>query len=1481
MKRSPTALPGLLGLFLLLIVTVIAWPVGSESAAAAGQTGGRKAGGVGPRLGPYTQQQQQEPRRENESRAAAGGDADDREGAGDPDLGPGGLDRETYIRLRNEYIAMLRGYVPDRPFDPNARGRAIKETELKERALAEAPAASGGIAPAINTSTWTPIGPAPVPNGQTFTRIDPVSGRTIAIAVHPTNPNTVYAGTAAGGVYRSLDGGASWTPIFDGAQSLSVDAIAIAPSQPSTVYVGTGEIIGFFGVGVYRIDNADSANPTLVGPINPVTDQGNGSNFPAFQQTVVSEILVHPTDPATIFVSTANGLGGIVSHNFSLPNARASFGVYRSTNATSALNSIAFTKLTVNTSGGLSKGDTLVTDMVMEPGNPNAVVCWVEGAATAGGGGVYRSANALAAAPTFTQTLITNSDFARGELAINKSGAVTTVLAATEETPSGVCPANQVGRLRKSSDGGQTWPTSLSGGDGFCGGQCGYDIAVEMNQTAASPIMHLGGSADYNPASDCSVINKRSTNGGGTFTKNETGLHPDVHVVAVAPSNQNIVYTGNDGGIWKSTDGGANWTSLNNSTYTATQFISMALHPTDREYMTGGTQDNGTEFRRANGTWTQIAQGDGGYTLIDRNAVDTTNVTVYHTYYNLTNAQILFERVTTTADAEAMNWTTRGAFPNINGVCASNNGISCTDNVLFYAPMALGPGNPNTLYFGTDRLYRSTNRGDNMTVVGSAGAISGTSPIATISVSPQNDNVRVVGLRNGQVWATTTGGSFVNVTPTNAPAAPVGKVFIDPTNSNTAYVTYGGFGVTTGRHIFKTTNLNGAPPTWADSGGGIPDVPVDAFTVDRLSPQNLYAGTDIGVYRSTNGGTSWTPFNGGLPRIPIFDIGFQEQGQTDPNSARVLRIATHGRGIWEIQVGGGGGGTGDCPAQITQSSSQAITAGNSVSCNSNSPNFYHSDNSYWRAFNLASFGVTAQYNVTSVDFGVEAADAAGTGTTQPVTVRLYANSGGAFPSGTRTQIATTTAQVSDQSGTVLNAPLTAAVPAGTTELVMEVFTPDGQAAGNKFFIGTNTSAETGPSYISAPSCDINTPTTMTDLGFPNVHFVMNVNGSCPTSTDCPLTEGFDNVTTLSSAGWAATNNSSPLGTTGWFQGNNTFPSQSGAANSYIAADFNNTTNSNTISDWLMSPAVSLQNGTQLTFYTRTVDDPQFPDRLQVRMSLNGASTNVGSTSTSVGDFTTLLLDINPTYTTTDYPSAWTQFTVTLSGISTPTTGRLAFRYFVESGGPAGDNSDYIGIDSVQICGTAASGGMRIDTVSPRVGRASGGRQVTLTGAFTGLSTVSIGGASVPWSSAGAGSITFNTPAHAAGAVSIVLTPTSGSAVTKANAFAYLPTAFTDNTLTAGVTQVKVQHITELRQAVDSMRAVAGLSGAPWTDPTLVQFVTPVKAAHIAELRTYLEDAASRLGLAAGSYTDPTLGTGFVIKRVHIEELRQRIRDIAG
>ena len=188
------------------------------------------------------------------------------------------------------------------------------------------------------------------------------------------------------------------------------------------------------------------------------------------------------------------------------------------------------------------------------------------------------------------------------------------------------------------------------------------------------------------------------------------------------------------------------WTNLNNSTYYATQFMGLALHPLDRNYTLGGTQDNGTEFLAPDGRqWINSDGGDGGFAAIDQTSPNTTVVTAYHTYYNQSGTQIGFSRATTTVPPGDPNW---GPFMGCGG---TPNGINCADQTLFYAPMVTGPsavpGGPNTLYFGTNRVYRSTDIGTTMTDV------SGLLPIriGSLAVAPNpndplpNDNVRLAG----------------------------------------------------------------------------------------------------------------------------------------------------------------------------------------------------------------------------------------------------------------------------------------------------------------------------------------------------------------------------------------------------------------------------------------------------------------------------------------------------------------------------------------------------------------------------------------------------------------------------------------------------------------------------------------------------------------------------------------------------------------
>ena len=183
----------------------------------------------------------------------------------------------------------------------------------------------------------------------------------------------------------------------------------------------------------------------------------------------------------------------------------------------------------------------------------------------------------------------------------------------------------------------------------------------------------------------------------------------------------------------------------------------------------------------------------------------------------------------------------------------------------------------------------------------------------------------------------------------------------------------------------------------------------------------------------------------------------------------------------------------------------------------------------------------------------------------------------------------------------------------------------------------------------------------------------------PLTLSAGIVENFDNIGTLAGNGWVMTNNSSTGGTTGWFQGNPAvFTAHSGPPESYIAANFNNAGFGGNISNWLMTPVFDLSSPNRITFWTRTEAGSNFPDSLEVRLSTNGASSNVGALPTTVGDFTSLLLSINPTLSVGGYPEGWTQYEIDLAKVGNGVTGRVGFRYLVTD---TSVNGDYIGIDN--------------------------------------------------------------------------------------------------------------------------------------------------------------------------------------------------------
>lgn len=190
-------------------------------------------------------------------------------------------------------------------------------------------------------------------------------------------------------------------------------------------------------------------------------------------------------------------------------------------------------------------------------------------------------------------------------------------------------------------------------------------------------------------------------------------------------------------------------------------------------------------------------------------------------------------------------------------------------------------------------------------------------------------------------------------------------------------------------------------------------------------------------------------------------------------------------------------------------------------------------------------------------------------------------------------------------------------------------------------------------------------------------------------------EDFDTVTTLYTKGWIFNNNSRPQGAATWQQGVyapgklggfDGFPafSYKASGDEYIFAGFSSGNGTATLSSWMITPAIEMKNGDKFSFYTRTYTGSTFPDRLQVRINLSDNTTDVGFDSSSVGKFTTLLADINPSLTATGYPQVWTKYEYTISGLpSTLLKRRIAFRYYVPNGGPNGSNSNAIGIDKFE------------------------------------------------------------------------------------------------------------------------------------------------------------------------------------------------------
>jgi hypothetical protein len=436
---------------------------------------------------------------------------------------------------------------------------------------------AGGGERAQTLASWVGLGPSPIA-AEYWSGNAPASGRVNSVVVDPRNGNVAYAAAAYGGVWKTLDGGALWSPMTDGLSNLSSGAVALDPLNPDIVWYATGEqnfaIDSYGGDGLFKSPDG-GVTWTKIAAASAV-----GS--------YISRFVVHPTTPTTLFAASERG-------------------VVRSTDG--------------GTNWTVMLGSSWCTDLVVNPTSPNilyAALLYL---------GIYRSTDGGANWTPLSQGL-PSSGFFRPNLAIAPSDP--NVLLAGFDSSADYTLLG----LYRTTDGGDDW-TQLVNTPDYLAGQGFYNHVIAFDPTS-SAVSYAAGVYPYD-ATRFGIV--RTTDSGTNWTDVTKGLdawvHPDFHAIAFGPDGR--MWVGSDGGVWRTADQGAHWTNLN-STLSITQFYTVAVQPaynpltqTYGARVIGGTQDNGTVQYTGLGSWTQMVGGDGGPVDFNR----TTNTVFYATYVNM------------------------------------------------------------------------------------------------------------------------------------------------------------------------------------------------------------------------------------------------------------------------------------------------------------------------------------------------------------------------------------------------------------------------------------------------------------------------------------------------------------------------------------------------------------------------------------------------------------------------------------------------------------------------------------------------------------------------------------------------------------------------------------------------------------------------------------------------------------------------------
>lgn len=422
-------------------------------------------------------------------------------------------------------------------------------------------------------------------------------------------------------------------------------------------------------------------------------------------------------------------------------------------------------------------------------------------------------------------------------------------------------PGNFAG-IYKSIDGGESWGRVNDGNlDGMYSNFGWYFGNIRVRPDNPNHVFALGQTL------------WRSTDGGQNWNEIAENVHVDFHAMWMPSNNPTHSLIGCDGGVYRSTNNGNSFTFLNGLPINQFYAVSVDFQLPFRRY--GGVQDNGTlrTLTGATGDWQQIHGGDGFYVLVDP-----------------TNSQRIWAEY-------QWGWLERSE----NGGDSwqnSMNGIQGNERTNWSTPIVMDPADPQTLYYGTSYLYRTTNRGDEWDHIspdltdGPGGGNLTYGTVTTIAVSPLNSNVIIVGTDDANVWVTQNGGEQWTNRSSGIPNRWVTRVSCDPFHTTTFYVTVSGFrNAEVAAQLFMTENSG---REWRNISGTLPDGPLNDIVPDPLIVGRLYVASDFGCYYTPDYGDHWYALGQNMPRVPVIALAY--------HPSRELTAATYGRSMYKANL---------------------------------------------------------------------------------------------------------------------------------------------------------------------------------------------------------------------------------------------------------------------------------------------------------------------------------------------------------------------------------------------------------------------------------------------------------------------------------------------------------------------------------------------------------------------------------------------------